>query len=157
MIETWLPAVDFESFYLISDLGNVFSIKSDRLLHPAPDGWGYPHVTLCDGVKQKHIKVHTLVLTTFVGPRPDGLEALHDNDIKIDCRLSNLSWGTHSKNVQDAVRNGTLWQTKTTECPQGHKYTPENTDIREYERRGKLRKFRYCKQCQRDRGFRKAI
>jgi hypothetical protein len=50
--------------------------------------------------------VHVLVLTAFVGPCPDGNEALHFNDIPDDNRLSNLRWGTRSQNNHDAIRNG---------------------------------------------------
>jgi hypothetical protein len=39
-------------------------------------------------------------LLTFVGPCPDGQEALHLNDDPMDNRRDNLEWGTRSKNQQ---------------------------------------------------------
>jgi hypothetical protein len=50
--------------------------------------------------------VHTLILETFVGPRPKGMKALHDPDPdRSNNRLSNLRWGTTSDNMRDAIRH----------------------------------------------------
>ncbi|WP_082986256.1 HNH endonuclease signature motif containing protein [Mycobacterium gordonae] len=54
----------------------------------------------------RQVKVHTLVCTAFYGPRPDGMECRHLNDVKSDNRAVNLCWGTMSENHEDAVRNG---------------------------------------------------
>lgn len=51
--------------------------------------------------------IHRLMLETFIGPRPDGLECRHLNGNKQDNRLSNLCWGTRSENEKDKVRHGT--------------------------------------------------
>jgi hypothetical protein len=52
--------------------------------------------------------VHLLVLETFVGPCPDGMEARHfpDND-PANNRLGNLQWSTHAENIADKVTHGT--------------------------------------------------
>jgi hypothetical protein len=149
--EHWLPVGDYETRYRISDLGNVFSIKAGRLLHPTPDNYGYLWVDLWNGVKRKRRKVHHLVLENFVGPCPHGQEALHGNDVKADNQLTNLRWGTRPENMKDVVLNGNHLQANKTRCPQGHKYSPENTDVRKYGRKT----YRYCKQCQIDRGHRR--
>jgi len=49
--------------------------------------------------------VHTLVLTAFVGPRPNGMVACHWNDKRFDNRLSNLRWDTMKNNQADAKFN----------------------------------------------------
>lgn len=54
----------------------------------------------------RQYKIHRLVLETFVGPCPNGMESRHFNDIKHDNRLSNLRWGTHLENTDDSKRNG---------------------------------------------------
>lgn len=52
--------------------------------------------------------VHRLVLEAFVGPCPDGMEALHWPDrTQTNCSLVNLRWGTHVENYADSVRHGT--------------------------------------------------
>ena len=50
--------------------------------------------------------VHRVVLETFVGPRPDGSECCHHNDIPSDNEIRNLRWGTRASNRADATRNG---------------------------------------------------
>lgn len=54
----------------------------------------------------KHI--HSLVLETFVGPRPEGLEGRHLDGDKFKNFLSNLCWGTPKENRLDAIRHGTF-------------------------------------------------
>lgn len=83
------------------------------------DRGGYAYVRLCqDGERYTH-KVHRLVLETFVGPCPPGLEGCHNNGDPADNRLENLRWDTRSANAKDAVRHGTSggFQSK------GHTYT----------------------------------
>lgn len=51
--------------------------------------------------------IHRLVLVTYVGPCPTGMECRHLNGKPDDNRLENLKWGTHSENVLDAVKHKT--------------------------------------------------
>jgi DNA invertase Pin-like site-specific DNA recombinase len=48
-----------------------------------------------------------MVLATFVGPCPVGMEACHNNGDPSDNRLSNLRWDTNAGNKADMVRHGT--------------------------------------------------
>ncbi|WP_171947573.1 NUMOD4 motif-containing HNH endonuclease [Bradyrhizobium erythrophlei] len=126
MTERWLPVVGFEGKYEVSELGRVRSldrietyVRRDqysgrdltirrkhrgRILQPGPQVSGHRTVVL--GRKEGSRLVHHLVLEAFVGPRPAGHEGCHRNDLPDDNRLSNLTWGTRSQNVKDAVRNG---------------------------------------------------
>lgn len=86
--------------------GRVLKIRrkhKGRILRPASTQSGHQMVVLGRG---KNASVHTLVLLAFVGPAPEGHEALHRNDVAHDNRLKNLRWGTRSENYWDAVRNG---------------------------------------------------
>lgn len=71
-----------------------------------PNRTGYPRASLYLDGKQTKVMVHLLVLEAFVGPRPEGLDGLHENDIKTDCYLDNLKWGTPQQNWEDRKRNG---------------------------------------------------
>lgn len=51
--------------------------------------------------------IHRLVLETFIGPCPDGMECCHNNGDPVDNRLGNLRWDTHFNNVQDSIKHGT--------------------------------------------------
>jgi hypothetical protein len=50
--------------------------------------------------------VNRLVLETFVGPCPDGMEGCHNNGNHLDNRVNNLRWDTHLSNMQDRKRHG---------------------------------------------------
>jgi len=55
---------------------------------------------------------------------------------------SHLVPGTNSVNQDYSVASGRHWQTRKTECPQGHGYTEENTYV---DKQGK----RHCRTCNR--------
>ena len=84
--------------------GRIWSCKRKRFLKPYLRH-GYPTVSL--GRKSEH-RVHRLILETFVGPCPGGMECRHLNGNRQDNRLENLCWGTRSENRYDAVKHGTL-------------------------------------------------
>ena len=74
-------------------------------------GWinncGYPCVKLRRNKIRKSYLVHRLVLLTFRGPCPDGMEGRHlDGDPK-NCHLSNLKWDTPKENAADKIQHGT--------------------------------------------------
>lgn len=106
-------------------LGNVW-----RKRKPGVDVWGYLYVHLYRNGKGYHRKIHHLVLEAFVGPRPPGLEACHNNGITSDCRLSNLRWDTKANNVLDKIKHGVT--VRGTKQPKA-KLTDD--DVREIRRR----------------------
>jgi len=109
MKEEWRDIPQFEGHYQVSSDGRVRSIKKDYLiLKPGRSGRGYLSVNLWKNNVCKKVNVHTLVLTVFVGKRPEGLWARHLNGNGFDNRLSNLKWDTPKKNQRDKVKHGTL-------------------------------------------------
>jgi hypothetical protein len=52
--------------------------------------------------------VSRLVLTTFVGPCPDGMEGCHNDGNPKNNSLGNLRWDTRKANHSDKRRHGTL-------------------------------------------------
>jgi hypothetical protein len=155
MREEWRP-IRTAPGYEASDMGRVRSVDRDvavtqsrwgraytrrvpgKLLEPMSQG-RYLHVSLSGRTRL----VHLLVLETFVGPCPDGLEARHRSGDATDNRLANLVWGTHSENQLDQVRHGTHPQTRKTNCPMGHQLVQPNLDRHDLAR-GR-RKCRSCK------------
>lgn len=51
--------------------------------------------------------IHHLVLETYIGSCPDGMECCHSDGNMANNNLNNLRWDTHSSNVKDAVKHGT--------------------------------------------------
>ena len=60
----------------------------------------------CDG-KYYKCSVHRLVLETYVGPCPEGMECRHLDGDPLNNNLDNLCWGTKSENSLDSIRHGT--------------------------------------------------
>ena len=78
------------------------------LITGRPDIRGYMQLCLSDVNKKRHnIRIHTVVIQTFLGFPEEGLIVCHFNDVKTDNRLENLRYATHKENGQDAVRNNT--------------------------------------------------
>lgn len=105
-MEVWRKIRGFHH-YEISDMGVVFSHKTDKILVGGYDTNGYRIVCLWENGRQITKSVHRLVLENFVGTPPKGYEARHLNGDRLDNRLSNLKWGTHRDNILDSVRHGT--------------------------------------------------
>lgn len=68
---------------------------------------GYHRVSLNRDGRSQQIPVHALVLLTFVGPCPDGMECRHLDGCKDNNHISNLAWGTPLENQHDRVLHGT--------------------------------------------------
>lgn len=109
---TWRPVVGFESRYLVSDEGTVWSLMRCRLLKPAIDKYGYEKVGLSDGNKVHSRTVHRLVAQAFV-PNPDNLPTVnHINEVKTDNRVINLEWASVADNDNHGTRNERMADTK---------------------------------------------
>jgi hypothetical protein len=114
--ERWLPAVGYEGFYEVSDLGRVRSVphpsrtgfKGGVIRKPQNAGKGYRALRLSVRGHLTGEYVHHMVLAAFVGPCPAGMECLHGDDDRTNNRLNNLSYGTHDENMQQAVERNRM-------------------------------------------------
>ena len=94
--------------YFVNENGEVFSVKKTKTIKLCQ--WlgttGYYKVSLHKGNKRCERYVHRLVAEAFVA-NPDHLpQVMHKNDIKTDCRASNLAWGTNQQNTSDGYKHG---------------------------------------------------
>lgn len=120
-VEIWLPVVDFEDFYSVSNLGRV---KSNNRITETRNRWGaikrtfqgkllkahmpknnYPQVTLCVNGRHFQRTVHSIVANAFLGCKGKAIVCHKDDDRK-NSQLSNLYHGNFSTNAHDAKRNG---------------------------------------------------
>jgi hypothetical protein len=131
--EVWKAISDFPG-YEVSDQGRVRSYwrkvglgrghnggtkqvldaMPQRILRPRIRPAGYKDVNLRRDGKDYHSSVHKLVLITFIGPRPPGMEACHNDGKPSNNFLSNLRWDTHKNNKLDSIKHGTTPSTLTT-------------------------------------------
>lgn len=136
--EEWRAIPGYEGIYEVSNIGRVRSLdRIDirgkrcpgriRRLQNDPDG--HRRVMLARDRVQKVAKVYRLVLLAFVGPPPEGTEALHRDGNPENDAVENLCWGTRSENMHDRVRHGTHHFAMKTHCPQGHPYDASNTYV----------------------------
>jgi thymidylate synthase ThyX len=111
--ERWAVVANTDGKYEVSTAGRVRCVRgyttqrktvhAGQILEIKEHATGYSYVVIrYDGTTQARM-IHTLVLETFVGKRPPGLEALHENDNKADASLDNLSWGTAKNNAAERV------------------------------------------------------
>lgn len=100
----WLPVVGWEDRYLVSDEGQVWSLRSRRVL--TLQRKRYDQVCLQRERRRWWVGVHLVVLAAFVGPRPDGQEACHGPAGRFVNTIANLRWDTHEANVADRVAHG---------------------------------------------------
>lgn len=93
--------------YYMSKGGKVWSTTSNKWLKQYKISDGHLEVNL--GSKNRHKSVHRLVLETYVGSCPEGMECRHLNGISDDNRLENLCWDTKSNNIKDNYKHGKLF------------------------------------------------
>lgn len=107
--ERWLPHPRFTD-YEVSDQGRVRSLKRriPVVLRPKRAGADYLAVKILHQRRALYPYVHRLVLETFVGFRPEGKQACHNDGMRHNNALSNLRWGTPQENCADRVLHGTV-------------------------------------------------
>lgn len=105
MTESWALITAFPN-YEVSNCGRVRNIKTGRVLKPGTQNFGHKNVLLCISGQIFDCSVHRLVLQTFVGPCPQGMECRHLDGNPANNHVDNLKWGTHKENMQDTIRHG---------------------------------------------------
>lgn len=125
-LEQWLPVVNWETTYEVSDRGQVrrlgraanyigkrkvpqYWIPSHLLSQQFKDNRGvcYYRVNLHHGSRHRTAWVHTLMLEAFVSIAPEGREAAHLDGDSGNNALTNLEWKSTWDNYQDRLKHGT--------------------------------------------------
>jgi hypothetical protein len=120
-MEIWKPVIthNLQNYYEVSNLGNVRSLPRQgkanygtrfyggKPVKPFLNSNGYLVVNLTYKGFRKQCTVHTLVLESFVSPKPQGLEACHNDGNPSNAKLENLRWDTRKNNHADKKIHGT--------------------------------------------------
>ena len=145
----WVAIPGFEQLYEISEYGQVRSLITNSArrnktlnqniqLYPTVTLYHLPNTCINTVLRSVNFKVyrnckghkyriHTLMMLSFVGPKPDNQEVRHLDDNKLNNNISNLVYGTSKQNSIDSVVNKTNYQSNKTHCPEGHPYDDKNT------------------------------
>jgi len=118
-MEQWKDIPGCEGRYAASNLGRIKSltrrvrivihgvertrIVQERVLRPGPMPSGHLSVAIGKGNSRL---VHQLVMETFVGPRPLGLDTGHLDGDPTNNRLENLAYITRAENNRHALAHG---------------------------------------------------
>lgn len=89
---------------IYKDYGNNFFFFKKNTVNKA-NGYLYCGITMAEG-GNKQFRVHILVAKAYI-PNPQKLPYVcHKDDNKQNCDVSNLEWGSASKNTKDAYDRG---------------------------------------------------
>ena len=106
MKEIWKDIIGYDGFYKVSNIGNIKSLKRNKVLKTCNKSDGYERVVLCVNYVMKTFLVHRLVAIAFIGNPKEKLEVNHIDGIKTNNNTSNLEWCTRTENLQHAWDNG---------------------------------------------------
>lgn len=87
-MENWKPVKGYESYYKVSDKGNVFSLIKNKLMKKSIDKDGYEVISLLG----KNKRVHRLVGEAFIDNYNNLPQINHKNGNKTDNTVENLEW-----------------------------------------------------------------
>lgn len=99
-----IPGFDF---YRAKRDGSILNTRNGRISRGGKsDRYLRVSAVMNDRLDRRLVYLHELICTAFEGPRPEGMVVLHRNNIREDCRASNLHWGTQSANILQVYQDG---------------------------------------------------
>lgn len=103
-MEKFISIKNYEGLYEVSNLGNVKSLITNRILKSSFDNCGYKIITLCKDGKKLTKTIHRLVALNWIGE--SNLDVNHKDGYKYNNKLENLEFITKSQNTIHAIKNG---------------------------------------------------
>jgi hypothetical protein len=119
-----MPVLGFVGLYEVSNLGRVRSLSRTRMQqgprggiirvaykgrvicqNSTPDGYKVVHLSDCR--RRKLLKVHRLVLSSFLRPPLPNEQCCHCDGNRVNNNLQNLRWDTSAGNYSDRIAHGT--------------------------------------------------
>jgi len=126
--EIWRPLKGYEDRYLISDMSNIYSIRSQKEMGYFISVHGYRIATIRDGKETKKRPVHRLVAKTFIENTENKPCVNHKDGNKENNRVDNLEWVTHSENSIHAFETGLR------ESPRGNEHWTRRNPTNAYKK-----------------------
>jgi hypothetical protein len=102
-------AVNGFSGYEISNLGRLFSLKSNKFLKARITKKGYEQVALRKDGKAVEWRVHQLVAKHFISNMNNYKEINHIDNNPLNNRFDNLQWCTRKMNMDHCLKQGRMF------------------------------------------------
>lgn len=134
MEETFKDVVGFEEIFAISNYGNLWSKRSEKLLKQFIHKNGYAVCSTKIGGRlgiNKCFKIHRLVAEAFLENPENKPTVNHKDGDKLNNHLSNLEWSTHAEQTEHAVYTGLIPSRKEENNPKAKLTNQEATLILE--------------------------
>ena len=90
----------YEGLYQVSNLGNVKSVRNNKVLSQTNHKEGYKLVSVSVNSKHKELTVHRLVALAFIQNPKGYRDVNHKDGNKSNNVLENLEWVSHSENIK---------------------------------------------------------
>jgi len=109
---------DYSDRFLVSNYGDIYSLKTNRILKKHINKNGYYQICVSLGAKDKKIiiKPHMAVAFNFVGGYEEGLVVNHKDCNKLRNYYMNLEWITSKENTVHGIENGCRKSLKKVRC-----------------------------------------
>lgn len=128
-MEIWIPIIDFEDYYEVSNLGNVRNRLTGKILVGDINSTGYRRVILYYNGQKKRYFVHKLVAIHFCDGYSEELIVNHIDGNKLNNESTNLEWVTRSENDIHAFNNNLRDIVNRKRVAKIHKVTNEILDV----------------------------
>ena len=151
MKEEWRDINGYEGYYQVSNLGKIWSKKTNRILsHHSDSNTGYCRLILRRNGKNIGCLVHRLVAEAFIDNPYNKPEVNHLDEDKTNNNMANLEWCTKLENEN--------WGTKRERCVKNTNYEliaeQNRKPVNQYTLDGILiRTWRTANDCKRKLGY----
>lgn len=110
----WKPIPGYEQ-YLVSDIGQIYSLVTRKLLSPRLSRFGYLRITIRHERRPVDLLVHRVVWMAHRGNVPPNYDVHHLNQDKRDPKLSNLALIHHVEHAELHSRGSSNGSARTDE------------------------------------------
>jgi len=110
MLEEWKDFPSLEEYFLISNLGNIFSKRTNKLIVPTITNKYYSLSTKVGGRSGKSfcVRIHRAVALAFIENPNKYSEINHIDGNKLNNKVTNLEWCSRQQNIDHAYSTGLM-------------------------------------------------